>query len=610
MVDLSSARIVATIPPQKWFGGLDRRAAFTIIDQLQERFGTTFYQLDTTPFIFDDERKQQDAIANLRAYKPQLALSLSNAAYGLSCKVKSENGSANVFTDILNIPLMMLWDHGLFSFPSLVLAPLAERPEDSRPDALRRISSVIDAPLMYHYPLDSGQVSEMQRIGMMHSKNVGTVPALAYKAFLDCGARQTTRNYINDVAFVGNVFLSDRYQAKVDPSTEGRCREAVVAGKLANPTVPAWTLLTKTVEALSASERAKSCLDYDQSYFWHFVNDVINIQCNTQSRMETLRSIKRALAFYGAFVDPAGIPLLNETGNIEYKGYVHFATELPQVYAGTRILVDVTNAAFINNCSTKPICCFASGGFSLFDYKPDPIEHLGSDVERVMFKDFEELNTKIDYFLTHERERESLADHLKDVIRRKSNYTDSVYNPAVEILAERAGTGIWSTLKDVGSRVFSGIISGSRQPLQVHDLPEAPSGSVERIASAFHKAEVEPHWAGAELLPTSPPRVKTADSAWGYSALIPFIEPRRQGYATTLWVEAKVRTVRGRAGVSLQLNDGKIVDERIVSVDDGLQTLLFLLPPDVRGVLVRSAEAPSSILEFVDIALLSERPAA
>src|SRR6185369_3956048 len=136
----------------------------------------------------------------------------------------------------------------------------------------------------------------------------------------------------------------------------------------------------------------------------------------------------------------------NETGFIEYKGYAHFSTELPQVYAGTRILVEVTNASFIRNCSSKPICCFAAGGFSLFDYKPDPIEHFGSDVEKVMFRDFEELNTKIAYFLTHERERESLADHLKDVIQRKSNFTESVYRPAVQILAERAGAGIWSTL--------------------------------------------------------------------------------------------------------------------------------------------------------------------
>jgi hypothetical protein len=143
------------------------------------------------------------------------------------------------------------------------------------------------------------------------------------------------------------------------------------------------------------------------------------VHCNTQSRMQALNSLKRKVAFYGAFADPAGIPRLNKSEFVEYKGCVEFSTQLPQVYAGTRILVDMTNAAFINNCSTKPICCFPSGGFSLFDCRPDPCAHLGAEIEKVMFKSFEELNAKIDYFLTHERERESLADHLKDIIQRK-----------------------------------------------------------------------------------------------------------------------------------------------------------------------------------------------
>jgi len=50
MVEMSSARVVVTIPPRHWYGGLDRRAAFAIIQQLQQRFGSIFYQFDTTPF--------------------------------------------------------------------------------------------------------------------------------------------------------------------------------------------------------------------------------------------------------------------------------------------------------------------------------------------------------------------------------------------------------------------------------------------------------------------------------------------------------------------------------------------------------------------------------
>jgi hypothetical protein len=610
MVEMSSARVVVTIPPRHWYGGLDRRAAFAIIQQLQQRFGSIFYQFDTTPFISRDTYEQQNAIANLRSYKPHLAISLSNAIYGLACAVEGDRGSANVFTDILNIPLMMLWDHGLFAFPSLILNPPAERPEDSRSDALRRVSSVIDTPLMYHYPIDSGQVSEMRRIGMLHSDKVNAVPAMAYKAFLDFGAQPRTRSYINDVAFAGNVFLSDQYQPKVDQSVVGRCREAVIAAKLANPTVPAWKLLTERVEGLSAAEKAESQLEYDQSFFWHFANEVVGVYCNTQSRIQTLNGLKRKVAFYGGFVDPGGIPRLDESEFIEYRGCVDFSTGLPQVYAGTRILVDMTNALFINNCSTKPICCFASGGFSLFDYRPDPCVHLGTEIEKVMFKSFEELNAKIDYFLTHERERESLANHLKEIIQLKCNYTDSVYDPAVRILSERAGDGVWATLKSVVSRVFGGGGANALPPLLINDEADKPIGPTERIAAAVRLADVsvEPDWLGGKLLSASPMQIQTAEKAWGYSAMFPVAQAgRRRAAGGAFWIEVRVQMVSGRAGIGLLLNDYRFTAERVVGVEDGLCTLYFRVPvAKLRGVLVRSVESPSSILEFVDIALLAE----
>ena len=605
MVAISSARIVMAIPPKQWFGGQDRRGTLAVAQHFQRRFGTTFYHFDTAPFIYGDTRKQQDAIANLRAYKPHLAIAPAN--YGVLSAVKSESGMVNVFTDMLQIPLMMLWDHGLFAFPSLAMAPLAERPEESRPDSVRRASEIIDKPLMHHYPIDSGQVSEMRRIGMLHTDKVQPMPAKALGPFLDFGAEQKSRHYINDVAFVGNVLLSDRYQTKVDQSISGRCHEAVVAGNLANPTTPAWTLLTEQVEALSAVEKAESRLDYDQSYFWHFANDVINVHCNTQSRMQTLNSIKRNVGFYGAFVDPAGIPRLNETGFIEYKGYAHFSTELPQVYAGTRILVEVTNASFIRNCSSKPICCFAAGGFSLFDYKPDPIEHFGSDVEKVMFRDFEELNTKIDYFLTHERERESLADHLKDVIQRKSNFTESVYRPAVQILAERAGAGIWSTLKDVGTRIFSDI-AGHQPPVQLNEDPDKPGGPTQRLSDILVLPDIEPHWPGAKLLSVSPMQIRTAESTWGNSAVFPIArsdQPR--GVRGALWIEVKVRMISGSAGRGVFLEENVLTDERVIGTEDGLCTLFFPLPAEGPcNLLIRSTEVPSSTLEVADIALIAE----
>src|SRR5262245_33380439 len=126
MVAMSSARVVMPIPPGHWYGGFDRRGNLEALKELQQRFGTIFYQFDVTPFVWGDVRRQREAIEKLRAYKPHLAVAHANSA--LLCAVDSDTGRANIFTDILKIPVIMFWDHGLFAFP-LILSPFAKRPE-------------------------------------------------------------------------------------------------------------------------------------------------------------------------------------------------------------------------------------------------------------------------------------------------------------------------------------------------------------------------------------------------------------------------------------------------------------------------------------------------
>src|SRR5262249_334432 len=153
---------------------------------------------------------------------------------------------------------------------------------------------------------------------------------------------------------------------------------------------------------------------------------------------------------------------------------------------------------------------------------------------------FEELNAKIDYFLVNEREREALADHLREMVRRKCSFTDSVYDPAVRILAECAGSGVWSGLKGVGSKVF-GRISPRAKPLQGDVEPDEPVGLTRRLADIVKLPEIAAHWPGAKLLSESPVQIRTADSAWGYSALFPLpkqAQPR--GAHSGLWIQATV----------------------------------------------------------------------
>jgi len=614
VIDAKSARIVVTMPPVSWFGGYDRRSAQVLLSALEQRFEQSFYQFDTTPFLNDDVRGQRDAVTKLKEFRPQLAMSLNNAGYGVSCAIRSGTDSLNLFTDILNIPLMLLWDHGLFQFPSLLLAPLPQQPEDSTGDAIRRVRQTINHPLMFHFPIDSGQVDEMRRIGLLQSANVTVVPALAYKPFLDFGSNHAERSYVDDIIFAGNVYLSDGYATRRDDlPIAARCHDEVLAAKREKPTVPAWTLLAERVEALSDPEKRESGLAYDQTYFWGFASRLIGADCNTQCRIDTLNSIGREVSFYGAFADPGGIPRLPEfLRRVNFKGSVDFANELPSLYARSRILVDVTNAAFVKACSTKPICCFAAGGFSLFDFKPDAAVQLGSESEKVMYRSYDELNAKIDYFLTHEHERQALARHLQERIKAEYSFTENVYESAVRILSDgnigRAPGG-WSRLK----AALSGTLSKFRKPSvdifeqAMSDGPVGPTARIERGIS-LSDVDIPDHWPGARQLSSAPLQIRTADGAWGYSALIPFSEQSRPAASEDVcWISVTARAVSGRVGVGLLDHKDRFVAERFLEADRASRTLFFKMPNDgIQGVLIRSGGTPSSVVEVVDIALLRE----
>jgi hypothetical protein len=281
----------------------------------------------------------------------------------------------------------------------------------------------------------------MKRIGLLEDRNVAPMPSLAYRPFVHHGMAREPRNCRNDIAFAGNVYLSDPFlqlAALARHPMLKACYQAV-AEKTQPLAVPAWTRMAEFVDRLPAAERRASRLDYDQSFFWSFANNLIGHFCNTRARLEVLTAIDRPLAFYGSFADPKGVPRLQSlVDRLEHKGSVDFATQLPQVYADTRILIDLTNAAFIRNCSTKPICCFAAGGFALFDYKPDAAAALGPDAERVMYRDLDDLRDKVEYFLAHEEEREELADHLRDVIHRKFRFGQAVHDAAA-VLVDTVG---------------------------------------------------------------------------------------------------------------------------------------------------------------------------
>jgi spore maturation protein CgeB len=122
---------------------------------------------------------------------------------------------------------------------------------------------------------------------------------------------------------------------------------------------------------------------------------------------------------FGLFADLDSVPLLERRSNLVYAGDVHHFRELPKTFASTRINVCIANGLIYKGVPSKLIDCLASGGFALSDPKDDLVRLFGRDIDAVFFRNADELNAKIEYFLPRRDERREIVHELRKTIERE-----------------------------------------------------------------------------------------------------------------------------------------------------------------------------------------------
>lgn len=430
MKAITGLRILVPLPPAQWFGGHDRRAAQALIREI-EAMGAVVHGIDVTPYVDHGGIPAGIAAetAAAAAFGADVALPLPNCTYALFCKVGDRPG--DLFTERLRVPVAMMWDHGLFQFPQICRRPLPERPEDSVAGTIALVRQVMDDPLMHHYALDSGHVAALRDLGMLTTARVGLIPGIAYAAPPPGPEDQAFP--ADDIVFAGNIYHARLEQAPFRREPHIRALvEETMAARLSAFTTPTWDHFRAAVGRMAPELRASLRLEPDQSFYWTVAGHVVGDAGNSAMREAVLRSLRRPVAFYGAFADTNSIPILKNWGNIHYRGVVSGHDELPRVLRRAKILVDAVNASFCHAASSKLVSCFAAGGFALFDHKKDLADALGSLIEPVMYRNLDDLNAKIDHFLSHEAERRDLARAIGAAVVARFDYMGTVRRMLVE----------------------------------------------------------------------------------------------------------------------------------------------------------------------------------
>lgn len=340
--------------------------------------------------------------------------------------LKAQSSPSSVIAGSGATPIM-LWDDPL---GALALSELERRGVDmgklgdSEPerDVLGAFRTIMRASESRHFAWDSGHIDAVVGLDLVPADAVQWYPIATFEPFLAQGRRRAEERF--DVGFCGNVYphaIEQSNFAADDLFVE--LTDRICAAKAANLELPVWNLLTADLAALPASLRDERGLDVHRAPFWDYYVYLVWMASTTRVRLDLLTSIDRDVDVFGVFGDPDSVGLLDRHPNLVYRGTAHQSRELPGVFAATRVNVCPSNCLINRGVPSKFVDCLASGGFALVDAKPDLVTLFGPDIETIFFRDADELNAKVEYFLARPQERREIVEMLRRVVERECTLT-------------------------------------------------------------------------------------------------------------------------------------------------------------------------------------------
>lgn len=112
--------------------------------------------------------------------------------------------------------------------------------------------------------------------------------------------------------------------------------------------------------------------------------------------------------------------------NLRNHGQVDPYEEMPRVFKESKINLNITLRSIKSGIPLRGFDIMGSGGFLLSNFQPDFLELFTPGEDFVFYESEEDLLDKIDYYLSHDREREAIARSGYDKVAAGHTYRHRV----------------------------------------------------------------------------------------------------------------------------------------------------------------------------------------
>jgi hypothetical protein len=575
-------RIAITVPPNGWFYGI-ASALFKLYRQALVDLGLAIFEVPVDVFLPPDSGRISNLVSELRAFQPDLALGLPYGSYALICRMppRRDGSRPNLFTDVLDIPTLCVWDHAPLELADQLLVPHPLDPAASTAGANETLRRILMHPRLIHWSRDSGQTQIMKDLGFLLPNHlIQEMPAM-----LPGFSPRETQAGLQEGNKASVGFVGHFYQ---EPTTFSH---PALAG-LAAETVRTWIdgygqpllgALERQIERLPRDLRQQLALDPDQTYFWHFAHRLVIHQAQTALRLKVLGSADVPVACYSNLrTDVPGVP----ENLIAIPTDIPYGPELAALFASHPIIIDVLSPGFMHGYSSKQIHGFSAGGFMLMNRKQDFVDVFGEAGEAVSFVDGNDLSAKVDRFLSNPRYRREVGDAIRETITAGFQLKDVLSRAlhAAFRCAEASGAE---------PRVAKSFISDQQVLSVMNLLPDLRS---------------ESHWVGASTQHEElGARIVTAPQPWSYAAAVgipPMVRTLNEPHLRVILIVES-----GRIGLSVLDGAGTLAGEQFISPSTNPVTITVELPHEGAATLILRNTVEMATRALVLEVSLCDRPA-
>lgn len=293
------------------------------------------------------------------------------------------------------------------------------------------VSWVYDNPqiTLYSYttanPCNRIFVFDKQEYLFFHSNGIHTVhylPLATNPERLNTGKRDTAPGQKAEISFVGSLYTEPKHQLyarlqDITPYTRGYLDALLQAQKRIYGYNFIEELLNGVLDDLKQACPCPPNYDGVESQEYIYSNYFLLRQVTAMEREEIIRLLSQKY------------PLQLYTNDRSYTckgcanhGPADYYTEMSRIFYGSKINLNITLRSIKSGIPLRAFDIMGSGGFLLTNYQDDFFDFFEPDVDFVYYESMDNLLGKVDYYLSHERERQEIAENGYEKVRREHTF--------------------------------------------------------------------------------------------------------------------------------------------------------------------------------------------